>query len=97
MGKHGNVYMFPDPCICPVSPLLKTGLEIQAESTMVPGLKWVDLIHAIIGIEQITSQRALYKSMHVKIVDEPSGMQMGFMDIDTSSTITLVDDRGGSS
>ena len=91
MDKHGNVYLFPDPYLFKTAPTLDTGLEIRAYSTMVPGLKWTDLVEALDGFEQIMLQRALYKEAHVKIYDEPSGMEMGIADLYRSSTIDLID------
>ena len=94
MGKHGNVYMFPDPCIFTTPPKLHTGLRITADSTMVPGLKWVDLIRALTGVEQIVALRALYKNMHVKMYDAPSGVEMGVVDLYTSPAVSLANHGG---
>ena len=87
MSKHGDVYMFPDPYVFRMPPALYTGLEITAYSIMVPGLKWIDLANALQGIEQAMWQRAVYKEAHVEMYDEPSGLQMGIVDLHRSSTI----------
>ena len=84
MSKHGDVYMFPDPYPCKTS-ASSTGLQLRAYSTMVPGLKWVDLANLLLGVEQAMWQRALYKEAHVKMYDEPSGMWMGVVDLYESS------------
>lgn len=87
MSKHGDVYMFPDPLLCKTPPKSSTGLEIGAYSTMVPGLKWVDLANILLGIEQAMWQRALYKEAHVKMIDEPSGVAWGVVDLVKSPAI----------
>lgn len=91
ISKHGNVYMFPDPLLCKMPPVSSTGLELRAHSTMVPGLKWIDLVHIIWGIEQAMWQRALYKEAVVKMYDEPSGLFMGVVELEKSSAIKPVD------
>lgn len=85
--KHGDVYMFPDPYVFETPPALSTGLEISAYSTMVPGLKWIDLTNMLLGVEQAMYQRALYKEAHVKMYDEPSGLWMGVADLYKTSAI----------
>lgn len=94
MSKHGDVYMFPDPFLFKTPPTLYTGLAIRAYSTMVPGLKWVDLANMILGVEQAMWQRALYYEAHVKMFDEPSGAYMGVVDLYKASAIPLVDNDG---
>lgn len=79
--KHGDVYMFPDPYLFKTLPVLHAGLEIRAYSTMVPGLKWIDLSSMLVGIEQAMWQRAIYKEAHVKMFDGPSGLEMGVADL----------------
>ena len=81
MNRHGNVFMFPDPLLFKMPPKLSTGLEIGARSTMVPGLKWIDFINVIVGLEQVMLNRVLYKEMHVKMYDQPSGLKMGEVDL----------------
>ena len=93
MSKHGDVYMFPDPYPCKSPAKLSIGLEIRAYSTMVPGLKWIDLSNMLLGVEQAMWQRALYKEAHVKMYDEPSGIWMGVVDLYKSSGKPL--DIGG--
>lgn len=93
MSKHGDVYMFPDPYPCKMPGKVSTGLELRAYSTMVPGLKWVDLANMLLGVEQAMWQRALYKEAHVKMYDEPSGIWMGVVDLYKSSGKPL--DIGG--
>lgn len=87
MFKHGDVYMFPDPYVFQTPPTLNTGLDIRAYSIMVPGLKWIDLSTMLLGIEQAMWQRAIYKEAHVKMYDEPSGLQMGVADLYKSPAI----------
>ena len=91
MFKHGDVYMFPDPYVFKTAPALYTGLEITAQSIMVPGLKWIDLVNMLSGVEQAMWQRALYKEAHVKAYDEPSGSWMGVADLYRSSAVNLAD------
>ena len=81
MDKHGDVYMFPDPYFFQMPPKMYTGVGIRAYSTMVPGLKWVDLVAALHGVEQVMWQRALYKEAFLKMFDEPSGVEMGVVDL----------------
>ena len=85
IDKYGNVFMFPDPNFFEPPPKLYAGLKISTHSTMVPGLKWIDLINALNGIEQVVSRRALYKEMHIEMYDEPSSIEMGIMDVRKSS------------
>lgn len=91
ISKHGDVYMFPDPYVFKPPPTVSTSLEIRAYSTMVPGLKWIDLENMLLGVEQAMWQRALYKEAHVKMYDEPSGLEMGVADLYRSSAISLAD------
>ncbi len=91
MDKHGDVYMFPDPYVFKTSPKAYTGLGIRAYSTMVPGLKWIDLINMLLGVEQAMWQRAIYKEAHLKMFDEPSGLEMGVADLYRSSATSLAD------
>lgn len=93
ISKHGDVYMFPDPYPCKTPGILSTGLQLRAYSTMVPGLKWIDLSNMLLGVEQAMWQRAVYKEAHVKMYDEPSGMWMGVVDLYQSSAKPL--DIGG--
>ena len=95
MSKHGDVYMFPDPYVFQTPPALYTGLEIRAYSTMVPGLKWIDLTIVLVGIEQVMWQRAIYKEAHIKMIHEPSGLEIGVADIYKSPTIKPGDVAGG--
>ena len=83
--KHGDVYMFPDPYVFKALPA--TGLELQAHSTMVPGLKWTDLVNTLLGLTQVMWHRALYREAHVKMYDQPSGIEMGVVDLYESSAI----------
>ena len=94
MDKHGDVYMFPDPLVFMMPPKTYTGLEISARSTMVPGLKWVDLISVLYGLEQVMLNRVLYKEVHIKMYDEPTSMKMGELDLYKKSAIHSAD-RGG--
>lgn len=91
MFKHGDVYMFPDPYVLKTPPSLHTGLEIRAYSTMVPGLKWIDLANTLSGVEQAMWQRAIYKEAHIKMYDEPSGFEMGVVDLNKPPAINLAD------
>lgn len=91
MDKHGNVFMFPDPLEFTMPPQLYTGLEIGARSTMVPGLKWIDFINVIHGLEQLMLNRVLYKEVHVKMFDYPSGLQMGEVELYKSSAVHSAD------
>lgn len=94
MDKYGDVYMFPDPYNFKTPPTRPTGLEIGASSTMIPGLKWMDLFKVLHAVEQIMLQRALYKEMHVKMYDDPSGVEMGVVDLHKSSAIDLAEMDG---
>ena len=91
INRHGDVYMFPDPLVFMMPPKSYTGLEIAARSTMVPGLKWVDLIYVLNGLEQVMLNRLLYKEAHVKMYDEPTGLKMGELDLYKSSAIHSAD------
>ena len=91
MVKHGDVYMFPDPYVFTTPPKSYTGLEIRAYSTMVPGLKWIDLTNILLGVEQAMLQRAIYKEAHVKMYDKPSGWEMGVADLYRPSAVALAD------
>ncbi len=92
--KYGNVYMFPDPYLFKTPSAHSTGLEITAYSTMVPGLKWIDLIDALNGVQQIMLQRIIYKTAHIKMNHEPSGQEMGVVNLYRSPTINLADHGG---
>ena len=94
IDKHGNVYLFPDPYLFKMPPKQSTGLTISAHSTMVPGLKWNDLIDALRGIEQIMLQRGIYREALLKMFDEPSGLEMGVADLFRSSAIIRADHDG---
>lgn len=89
--KHGDVYMFPDPYTFNTPPIVDTGLEIEAYSTMVPGLKWIDLANMLLGVEQAMWQRVNYKEAHVKMYDEPSGLYMGIADLHKTPAIRPAD------
>ena len=91
MNKHGNVFMFPDPLVFTMPPKLYTGLEIAARSTMVPGLRWVDFTYVLNGLEQVMLNRVLYKEVHVKMYDHPTGVQMGDLELYKSSAIHSAD------
>ena len=91
MDKHGDVYMFPDPMVFTMPSKVFTGLEIMAHSTMVPGLRWTNLVDTLGGVEDIMLQRAIYKEVHVKMYDVPSGQQMGVLDLYRSSKIHSAD------
>lgn len=94
MDKHGNVYMFPDPLTFMMPPKLYTGLEIGARSTMVPGLRWVDLLNVISGLEQVMLNRVLYKEVHVLMYHDPTGQQMGEVDLNKISAVHSADGGG---
>ncbi|CAF9907614.1 MAG: hypothetical protein ALECFALPRED_003551 [Alectoria fallacina] len=94
MYKHGDVYMFPDPYMLKTPPALYAGLGIGAYSTMVPGLKWADLANMLLGVEQAMWQRANYKEAHVKMYDEPSGLEMGVADLHRMPAIKPADISG---
>ena len=96
MDKHGDVYMFPDPLVFKMPPKSHTGLEITARSMMVPGLKWVDFISVLYGLEQVMLNRVLYKEVHVRMYDEPTGVQMGDLDL-YKGPATHSADRGSQS
>ena len=89
MAKHGNVYMFPDPYSFKVPPSVYNGVALRASSTMVPGLRWLDLVTAISGIEQVMLRRAIYKEAYVKMYDELSGVEMGLVKLYRSSAMDL--------
>lgn len=94
MSKHGDVYMFPDPYVFKSPPALYTGLQLRAYSTLVPGLKWLDLATMLLGVEQAMWQRGLYKQAHIKMYDEPSGSEMGVADLYKGTGIHLLDIGG---
>ena len=91
MDKHGNVYMFPDPLVFTMPPKSYTGLEITARSTMVPGLRWVDFVTVLSGLEHVMLDRVIYKEVHVRMSYHPSGLQMGEVDLYKSSAIPPAD------
>ena len=87
MDKHGDVYMFPDPTIFSMPPKDSTGLEIEALSTMTPGLKWTDLVTCLNGLRHIMLYRGIFKEVHVKLFDQPSAQQMGVVNLRKISTV----------
>ena len=87
IDKHGDVFMFPDPCTFKMPPERYTGLEIWLQSTIVPGLKWIEVLDALNGVRQVILQRAIYKEAHIKIVDDHSGKQMGVVDLTRSPAV----------
>ena len=91
MDKHGNVFMFPDPLVFKMPTKSYTGLEIEARSTMVPGLRWVDFVTLLVGLEQVIRNRVIYKEMHVKMYDHPNGLKMGELDLFKVSAIHAAD------
>lgn len=90
IAKYGNVYMFPDPYSFKVPPKIYNGVALNAISVMVPGLRWSDLIAALGAIEQVMLQRAIYKEAFMKMHDEPSGVEMGVVNLYRSSPMYLV-------
>lgn len=89
MAKHGNVYMFPDPYSFKVPPSVYNGVALSALSMMVPGLRWLDLVAAISGIEQVMLQRAIYREAYLKMYDEFRGVEMGVLNLYRSSEMDL--------
>lgn len=94
MDKYGNVYMFPDPYRFKMPSQQYTGLAISAHSTIVPGLKWTDLVDALNGIKQIMLEQGIFAEALLQMYDDPSGVEMGVAHLYRSSAISRADHDG---
>ena len=60
---------------------------------MVPGLKWIDFVNVVSGVEQVMLRRVLYKEMLVKMYLRPTSLEMGELELYRSSAGNLADAR----